>query len=164
VVTKKYAKSHADWEKYAIVALTSLYGVELLQDNVEECRERLLAIFEEVYAKTCKKDVNAECLDAARFILQRNILCGDALTLTQADGKPIIFSEWSFIKDSLIQRRDFRLDEMIAGTQLIDQKKEATQLGFEHNGWEFDNELNSYLPSPIKIYPPRYYREVQYAE
>ena len=45
VVTKLYKKNAFDWELYSILALSSSYGVDILEDNVLECRERLLEIW-----------------------------------------------------------------------------------------------------------------------
>ena len=86
VVDSRYRKSAPDYEKYAVLAVTSIYGVDLLQDNVDECRERLFAIWNEAYTAHCKQECTEECMDAVRFILSRNILCGNALTLKRVDS------------------------------------------------------------------------------
>ena len=86
VVDSRYRKSAPDYEKYAVLAVTSIYGVDLLQDNVDECRERLFAIWNEAYTAHCKQECTEECRDAVRFILSRNILCGNALTLKRVDS------------------------------------------------------------------------------
>ena len=71
VVQRRYGKSPADYEKYAVVAVTSIYGVELLPDNTEECQHRLFEIWDEAYTANCKQDSNDQCREAVRFILQR---------------------------------------------------------------------------------------------
>ena len=73
-VEARYKKSAADYEKYAVMAATSIYGVDILQDNVEECRRRLFAIWDEAYAAHCKGECRDEVRDAVRYILERNIL------------------------------------------------------------------------------------------
>jgi hypothetical protein len=78
VVKKKYKNSPSDYEKYAVLAISSIYGVDILQDNVKNCSERLFEIWDKEYTANCKKDANEGCRDAVRFILKRNILCGDA--------------------------------------------------------------------------------------
>lgn len=113
VVKSRYGKNAADYERYAVIAVSSVYGVEILLDNVQECRERLYDIWNDFYTKQCKLDANDETRQAVRFILQKNILCGDALTLEQADGTPIIFAEWSAVNGCLIKRRDFELSHML---------------------------------------------------
>ncbi len=113
VVKKKYRRSPSDYEKYAILAISSIYGVEISQDNVNDCRERLVEIWNKEYTTNCKKDAIDECREAVRFILKRNILCGDALTLKDTNGEPIIFSEWSLATGSLMKRIDYRFDKML---------------------------------------------------
>jgi SAM-dependent methyltransferase len=156
VVKSRYSKSPSDYEKYSVVAVTSIYGVDILQDNVDECRERMFEIFNKEYTANCKKEANDECREAVRFIFKRNILCGDALTLKTSDGEPIIFSEWSLGPEAKIQRRDFRLDE------LLDGHTEQTNLFM--TDWEYDEEVQAFIPKPIKEFPLTYYRRVQQYE
>lgn len=121
VVKKKYRKIPLDYEKNAILALSSLYGVDILLDNAIACRERLFAIWDKQYKAVCKKDCNDDTREAARFILSRNIVCGNALSLRRVDenGKdidePIVFSEWAFITGSQMQRKDYTFDELLNG-------------------------------------------------
>jgi|SRR6056297_1957258 len=81
VVKNRYRRNSSDYEKYAVLAATSIYGVDILEDNIEACRNRMFKIWDKEYTKICKKDVNDECRHAVKFIFKRNILCGDALTL-----------------------------------------------------------------------------------
>ena len=116
VVKRQYGKSTLDYEKYAVVAVTSIYGVELLQDNVDDCRNRLFDIWNAEYIANCKKDCNDECREAIRYILSHNILCGNALTLKKVDSQgqdtkePIIFAEWEMVTGTMLKRRDFSMD------------------------------------------------------
>lgn len=108
VVEDRYSKNQIEFERYAIIAISSIYGVDILEDNAIECRERLYKIFEEIYTNTYKKLCKDECLRSIKFILDRNILWGDALDFTNPLTKtPIIFSEWSAVNGSMIKRRDF---------------------------------------------------------
>lgn len=85
VAKRKYKRSPADYERMSFIAVTSIYGVELLQDNVDECRERLFEIWDGEYKAVCKKDCSDECRKAVRYVLSKNILCGNALTLLRVD-------------------------------------------------------------------------------
>ncbi|OOR91046.1 hypothetical protein B0181_03685 [Moraxella caviae] len=105
-LTKKHKKLQYDFEKYAIIAVGTMYGIELLPDNVAECRERLLGIFSAHYKATFPKTYKQACIDSIAYLLSKNILCGDALTLQTHDGAPIIFSKWQLI-GSQIQRDDY---------------------------------------------------------
>lgn len=171
VVKANYRRSTADYEKYAVIAVTSIYGIDILQDNVDACRKRLFDIWNEEYTVCCKKDANDECRDAVRFILSRNILCGNALSLEQVDdngqdtGAPIIFSEWTFVMGSLIKRRDFRLDVLMRENE--DVNHYDTQLSlFENDAnnadlWEEDPVTHQPIPKPIRVYPPIDYRRIK---
>lgn len=167
VVKKRYGKVHSDYEKYAVVAVTSIYGVELLQDNVEDCRERLFSIWNNKYTANCKKDASDECREAVRFILSRNILCGSALTMETDSGSPIIFSEWSIVTGNMIKRRDFRFDVLMKEDNGPDSCK--NQISFFDNAdngvnWEIDSETHKPIPKPIREFPPTDYRRVQQYE
>ncbi|MEI6680535.1 MAG: hypothetical protein WCL21_18145 [Mariniphaga sp.] len=151
VVKSRYKKSFSDYEKYAVVAITSIYGVDILKDNVDDCRKRLFEIWDKEYKSNCKKDVNDDCRKAVKFILDRNILCGDALTLKEHDDEPIIFSEWSLF-GSMIKRRDFRLDQMLEG--------HTEQISLFMTGWEYDEEVQAFIPLPIREHPLIDYRGV----
>lgn len=108
VVEAKYKKSQLDYERYAIIAISSIYGVDVLEDNAQECRERLFIIFDEQYTKLYKNNCKEECLASVKFLLKRNILWGNALDFTNPVTKePIVFSEWSPINGSMIKRRDY---------------------------------------------------------
>ena len=121
VVDKRYRRSLAEWERYAFIAVGSIYGVELLADNAAECRERLYSIMEADYLRVCKRNPTPGYLEAIHYVLSRNILNGNALSLKAVDehgddtNEPIIFSEWSLVMGDKVKRRDFRLDEMLEG-------------------------------------------------
>ena len=119
IVKKKYKKSPLDYEKNAVLAISSIYGVDILIDNVIACRERLFKIWDKAYYAVCKKESNDETRQAVRFILSRNIVCGNALTLLCVDEngndttEPIVFSEWAFITGNMLQRSDYTFAELL---------------------------------------------------
>ena len=152
----RYSKNLSDYEKYSIVAVSSIYGVELLEDNTEACRKRLFNIWNDAYTKVVKSKTNKDCQEAVNFLLHRNILCGDALSLLQANGKPIIFSEWSIVAGVMFKRRDFELSTML----------EMHDLGGQGDLFlssdTFDQEIGAYIPQPIAEYKPIEYWRVQW--
>lgn len=119
VVKAKYKKSPFDYERNAVLAATSIYGVDIMSDNVEACRNRMFEIWNKEYTAVCKKDANDQTRDAVKFIFQKNIVCGNALTLKKVDKdgnelrEPIVFSEWAFITGSNLQRKDYTFDELL---------------------------------------------------
>lgn len=116
---RKYKNSPYDYEKQAIVAIGSLYGVDIMRDNVEECRERLFSIWNEEYTAHCKSDASEEARQAAKFIISRNIINGNALTLMCVDAEgndtsaPIVFSEWTLISGNRMQRSDYTMSDLL---------------------------------------------------
>ena len=116
---RKYKKSSRDYEKQAVVAISSLYGIDIMQDNVETCRKRLFKIWDEEYISHCKDDVSDETREAVRFIINKNIINGNALTLmcVDAEGKdtcePIVFSEWTFLNTTQMQRSDYTMADLL---------------------------------------------------
>ena len=116
---RKYKKSPRDYEKQAIVAIGSLYGVDIMNDNVLACRGRLYSIWDEEYTSHCKGDASDEVREAARFIIGRNIVNGNALTLMCVDDEgndtsaPIVFSEWSLISATQMQRSDYTMSDLL---------------------------------------------------
>lgn len=116
---RKYKNSPYDFEKQAIVAIGSLYGVDIMRDNVEECRERLFSIWNEEYTAQCKSEASEEARQAAKFIISRNIINGNALTLMCVDAEgndtsaPIVFSEWTLISSNRMQRSDYTMSDLL---------------------------------------------------
>lgn len=157
VVKKHYGRkqSRQDYEKYSILALSSLYGVDILEDNVEECRSRLYLEWESSYSKQCRQEANDMCRAAARYILNHNILCGDALTMLQNDGTPIIFAQWDLVSGNKMKRRDYRLD------QLMRDSSDQIDMDSYMNNMVYDIEIDAWIPSPIAEYPLMNYWEVQ---
>jgi hypothetical protein len=149
VVFNRYGKSIAEYERYSILAVSSLYGVDILEDNAKECRERLYKIWNERYIKLWKSQIDNRVQIAAKFIISKNILYGDALTMKRNDGEPIVFSEWSLVTGDKIKRRDFQLYELLDG-----------QEGNMSLFWDYDEETSAYIPPAIKDYPVVNYREV----
>lgn len=133
IVRNKYKKSPLDYEKNSLLAVSSLYGVDIMADNVLACRERLYKIWVKQYKSVCKKECNEDTYKSISFILSRNIVCGNALTLKCVDengndtDEPIVFSEWAFITGFNIQRSDYTFDQLLNQ----DNNKEKTQMSFD---------------------------------
>ena len=161
VCDRRYGRNQADWEKFSFLAVTSIYGIDILVDNVEACRERLL----EVWRTRVRQRPCADAQDATpgtrgqegierviRFVLEKNILCGNALSMKRVDDKgedldePIIFTEWNFVTGDLVKRREFRFDQL--------QRHEEDLLF----AWAEQNQ--AFVPTPIKEWPPVDFREV----
>lgn len=159
VVASLYRKSPAEYMRYVFVAVASIYGVDILEDNARECRERLYTIVEERVSAAIKGAVDSLFLDAVHYVLEKNILCGDALTLKDASGEPIAFAEWSVITGNKVKRRDYLLSELLEGHE--EQPALFGSSGSAVTDWEYDEETKTYIPSAVREYPPVNYWEVQ---
>jgi hypothetical protein len=108
VVEERYCKSQLEYERYAVLAVSSIYGIDILNDNAQECRERLFKIFDENYTTLYKDRCKDACRQSVKYLLNRNVLWGDALDFTNPETKePIVFSEWSAVNGSMLKRRDY---------------------------------------------------------
>ena len=102
----KYGRSDFEQQHYALLALMCVYGIELLPDNIAECRANLL----DVFAEYLNLDDTADVYRAAGHVLSLNLVHGDALTMKASDGTPIAFAERGYLGKGKFQRRDFRFD------------------------------------------------------
>jgi hypothetical protein len=107
-VELKYGKSDFERRYYALLALMCIYGIELLSDNIDDCRANLLEIFAEYLQLTPADDLYR----AAFYVLSQNLVHGDARTMRTHDDRAITFAEWGPLGKGRFQRRDFRLDDL----------------------------------------------------
>jgi len=157
VVKKKYKSSQIEFERNALLAVSSIYGIELLHDNVTACIERLYKLVDDMYSKLYKNKCNPDFRKSVRFILKRNILQGNALNLKTADGKEyIVFSEWSLANGSSIKRRDFEYRE------LADFNPKTPTLFSLHE--VSDTGETVFSPMPIKEFPLKHYLKLDYED
>ncbi|NLV74626.1 MAG: hypothetical protein GXY52_08085 [Chloroflexi bacterium] len=116
VVKKRYGgvRRRADFEFWSVIAVMSVYGVELLEDNAAECRSRLYDTWNTQYSANNKKEATEACRAVVRYVLERNILCGDALSLLDSRGQPLVFSHWgAHLAGRRIKRTDWTLAELL---------------------------------------------------
>jgi len=134
----KFAKSDFNKRHYALLGLMCCYGIELLADNIEECRANMLEVLSAYLRLTPEDDLYR----AASHVLAANLVQGDALTMKTAQGEPISFAEWGYIGKGKFQRRDFRLDVLTGAS------------AFNAEGSLFAGLGNHEIFKPTKTYPP----------
>lgn len=137
-VEVKYGKSDFERRHYALLGLMCVYGIELLPDNIAECRANLLEVFAEYLNLTPADDLYR----AASGVLTLNLVHGDALTMRAWDGAPITFAEWGYLWKGQFQRRDFRFDSLTQSSAFSAEGSLFAQLG-KHE-----------IFTPTKTYPP----------
>jgi hypothetical protein len=156
IIKKKYGSSQNEFEKMALLGISSIYGVELLQDNVEVCIDRLYNIINETYTKLYKNKCKNEFMKSVSVVLRRNILQGNALTLKRPNEKEyIIFSEWSLVND-MLKRRDFQYAELAD----FDPKK-PTLFSLREVS---DTGEAVFSPMPVKEFPLMHYLKLNYED
>ena len=167
---KKDAKSDAtQWEWLSVRAVASLYGVDIMQDNAVECRERLFKQWDKAYKAACKKSCNDETRESVRYILSKNIVCGNALTMMCVDEnqqdteKYIVFSEFKIAKPYFLKHCEFRLDVLLKANEKPKQQRQIA-LGTDediYNYLEINPVTGDYMPKPLREYPPLHYRRIK---
>ena len=171
VVVARYGKSADDLAFYSIRALMSLYGVDILKDNVEACRERLFGVWKEIFAAKSggsrsratvgRGTASPDLARVARFVLEKNILLGNTLSMKLVDAEgndidqPIVFTEWTFPLGRKVKRREYDLSVLMRK----DEKHDLLDAG---NYRELTNEDGDRVVQPrcLREYPPVDYRRL----
>ena len=137
-VELKFAKSDFEKLHYALLGLMCIYGVELLEDNIVECRESMLEIFAD-YLNLQESD---DLCRVACYVLSQNLVHGDALTMCTSRKEPITFAAWGYLGKGKFQRRDFRFDVLTGSSAFSAEGSLFAQLG-KHE-----------IFTPTMTYPP----------
>jgi hypothetical protein len=143
-VESKFGKSDFERRHYALLALMCCYGIELLPDNIAECRANML----EVFAEYLDLDEADDLYRAAFIVLSLNLVHGDAMTMRDIDGAPISVVEWGYLGKGKFQRRDFRLDVLTGMASFSAEDSLFSQLG-RHE-----------IFTPTNVYPPMTARDL----
>ena len=137
-VELKFGKSDFEKSHYALLGLMCTYGIELLPDNITECRANMLEILAEYLGINESDDL----YHAASYVLSQNLVHGDALTMRNHNDQPITFSEWGYLGKGKFQRRDFRFDVLTGSSAFSAEGSLFAHLG-KHE-----------IFTPTKTYPP----------
>jgi hypothetical protein len=137
-VELKYGKSDFEKRHYALLGLMCTYGIELLPDNIAECRANML----EVLADYLNLNESDDLYHAAFYVLSQNLVHGDALKMRASGDQPITFAEWGYLGKGKFQRRDFRLDVLTGAS------------AYSQEGDLFANLGKHEIFTPAKTYPP----------
>lgn len=137
-VELKFGKSDFEKRHYALLALMCTYGIELLADNIAECRANMLEILAD-YLTLKESD---DLYQAASYVLSQNLVHGDALKMRTYNDQPITFAEWGYLGKGKFQRRDFRFDILSQSAAYSAEGSLFAQLGMHE------------IFKPAKTYPP----------
>lgn len=137
-VQRTFDGTECEKRYYSLQSIMSIYGIELLADNITECRANMLHVFADF--------LNIEPSDAlyraAVYVLSQNIIHGDALKMLTHDGQPIVFAEWDYLGKGTFQRRDFHFNELARTSTITTQLPLFAHLSRQH------------IFTPIRTYPP----------
>jgi len=147
-VELKFGKSDFEKQHYALLALMCCYGIEILADNIAECRSNML----DVFAAYLNIDETDEIYRAAFFVLSLNLVHGDAMTMKDMMQQPISIVEWGYLGKGKFQRRDFRLDVL------------TSMSGFSAEGSLFAHLGKHEIFVPTSVYPPMAVRDLAVGE
>jgi len=136
-VELKYGRSEFEKRHFALFGVMCIYGIELLPDNIAECRDNLLEIFAQYLCLESGDDLYR----AASFVLVQNLVHGDALTMLDSIKQPITFPEWGYLGKGKFQRRDFRFDVLTGSSAFSAEGSLFAHLG-KHE-----------IFTPVKTYP-----------
>ena len=140
-------KSTTDWEFQSLIAVGSCYGIDILPDNAEACRTRLETYVLSQHPTPEKLPVDSPYLLSLRYILRKNIVCGDALSYRTVENKPITFCEWTPIAGSMqFSRRDFQFDFLVTQSH-------------QYSLFDEQGEVQSF-DEPVRSYPPVHYTQL----
>ena len=149
-IAARYSASRLEYERYAVSAIASLYGIDILEDNILECRSRLYNYFSAQYIGHFGLFQTDELPATVKYILNRNIIHGDALSLQTVGEppRPIIFSEWTLFKAGMVKRRDFSFFELLYQS--------------ENNAMPLFSDTceDVFLPEPEKEFLPVHYLKI----
>jgi len=141
VLLSRYKKNQYEFEKHSVVVISSIYGIDILEDNVKETQNRLFNYYNQIYSKTFKGLENKELIQTIRYVLGKNIIHGDALSLKMVGSdEPVTFCEWSLVNNN-IKRRDFTFEHLIENVP-FDGPNLFSDLGED-----------VFIPTPSKEYP-----------
>lgn len=120
VQQKKFTQM--EYEKNIVLAVSSIYGIEILPDNAAACRKRLYEIVEKEYLSLFPNSTNSDCLHSIQYLLDKNIILGDALNYHRVDepDKWIIISEWSLLGNGMMNRRDYDFRYLVGNSAEMD--------------------------------------------
>lgn len=114
-VTRNYDKKN--WKTKSLFALSSIYGIEYLEDNLEVARARMFLCYLDWYEDSFGERLssNTDIYKSAHYLIKKNIVRGNTLIKRHPDSNELImFSEWKRVKGypSLVEEKRFAFAEL----------------------------------------------------
>ena len=157
------AQTLEEWEWQAAIATSSIYGIELLEDNAEQCTMNLIRIFIKHYELKSDDHQDEEVIKSIQFLLGRNIVQGNALTFRRCTEscenkclkcELIILSEWKLLPNYHIERKDYTYEGIVNASN---QRKAS-----KGTLWEEESENAEF--GLVKEFLPVSWKEIRHVE
>lgn len=134
-IIDKFSDNKFLFEVQSLIAVSSIYGIDIQKDNIEESRNRLLCTVINIINNVFKEQPSQGFLRGIKFVLKRNFVCGDFLTSKLDDGNPLILVEWEVTENGYFRRRDFLLE------QVLSRKTKNIQEKYTYYNWVISSNL-----------------------
>lgn len=119
-VRKTYMRSQNEYEHYIFVSISTLFGIELIHENILECRKRMFSKVEDFYLRDFENSANLKFLELLKFVISKNIVHGNFITgMNASSSDKMTFTQWTFFKTKKLKRRDFVLESLSSKAQLV---------------------------------------------
>ncbi len=146
-VASRYRIKKADFEVQMLSALASIYGIDLLEDNVQIARNRMFEIACDCYKDSLKVKPDEQFQNIMKFILLKNILQGDSLNGIDK----IVFTQWTLVNYQF-KREEFSFSQLNQQAEILN----TPLFAFLTN----EKGEDVFIPQPIKEYPLTFYRNL----
>ena len=94
-----------DYDKNVFIAVSSIYAIDILEDNIQESKARMIEIVKTKYKNYTGSEIGEALLKSIVYILERNILWGDGLTgLSEEPDRyhlDMIITEWKVVDEQV---------------------------------------------------------------
>lgn len=108
-----FKNNKTEYERQCLIAVSNIYGIDILPDNCIESQNRLFRYFETVYNNRFIKETDLNIKKSFFKILLKNIVCGDGLTGLKSNKDPIQFIEWVF-KEDKVTRKYYNFTDLLS--------------------------------------------------
>lgn len=146
-VVSRYKTKKSDFEVQMLSALASIYGIDLLEDNVQSARKRMFEIACSCYKDSLKTKPDEQFQNILKFILSKNILQGDSLNGIDK----IVFTQWTLVGYQF-KREEFSFSQLNQQAEILNTPLFASLTN--------DKGEDVFIPQPINEFPLTFYRNL----
>ncbi|GAB1476191.1 hypothetical protein MASR2M70_10250 [Bacillota bacterium] len=140
---------------YALWALSGIYGIEFLEDNLAMARQNMLDLFADYYkeAQGVPLPKSSDLYKSARTIIWANVIQGDTLTHKNNSGEEIVFSRWQPVGEppEQVKRITFSYSSLFGDDDISNNGLQLNLFAEINAGGKAETqEQESYAPADIR--------------